>query len=125
MPTTIDLFGITAEVPEGHEDFRGEFFWCHVHAEHSVTHVWRYISLTDIFASDSMTSLYWQRRVVEAARLHWIDKAISELHRRVDLWPSEEQVIGNIEAKKRHIDYWQQAENWLRIGEAAEKEASK
>ena len=105
MTTTIKLFNIEAEVPEGHEDFRGEFFWCHVLSCGPFTHVWRYISLTDIFASDSMTSLYWQRRVCDAAIAHFW--RIAHDHRSID----------------SDLNAIHEAENWRRIGEAAEKVA--
>jgi len=120
MPT-IELFGIIAEVPEGHEDFEvypdGEaFFWLEGSGE----------PISNIFEAGygMRNQAYRQRRVVDAARIYWIDKAVEQLRSHIDSWPGEEQVIGNIDAKKRHIDYWQQAENWRRIGEKAKEAAS-
>jgi len=104
MATTIELCGIKAEVPEGHEDFKGELFWCHILSPGTFTHVWQYISLTEIFASDSMTSRYWQRRVCDAARCYWTDYAIE-----------------HAEDHKTYTEAYFKAGRWQRIGEAAGK----
>ena len=124
MPT-IELFGIIAEVPEGHPDFRGADF--RLPGLPNTGPDFAYVPIESLFGVWRITQIhkaYQQRRVVDAARIYWIDKAVEQLRSHIDSWPGEEQVIGNIDAKKRHIDYWQQAETWLRIGEKAKEEAS-
>jgi len=127
MPTTIELFGIVAEVPEGHPDFwanGGSIQFRIIDQDEFGLDKFSLWDIKGIFAESDDFNLYRQRRVVEAARIYWIDKAIEQLRSHIDSWPGEEQVIGNIDAKKRHIDYWQQAENWRRIGEKAKEAAS-
>ena len=113
MATTIELFGITAEVPEGHPDFRvdslrrpefrtflsdtRQFLWARIDSE---------------FFSDTEDGyLYWQRRVVEAAFKHFGDKSDALCDISADI--------------TQCLIAAQQAENWREIGKKAKEGAGK
>ena len=130
MPTTIELFGIKAEVPEGHEDFlvindRPSFRI--VDQDEFGLDRFSLWDIGDIFAESDDFNLYRQRRVVDAARCLFYDDA-EELKSRYEeigggrLWTDEEceqakALLRDIRAAEHEADHWQL------IGEAAEKVA--
>ena len=113
MATTIKLFGIEAEVPEGHEDFRvcgavAEFrapLACGPLEIGGKRLIYSWVGIEALFLRDFETGDYYQRRVVEAAIAHFW--RIAHDHRGID---SDLHAI-------------HEAENWREIGEAAEKVA--
>jgi len=117
MATTIKLFGIEAEVPEGHEDFRvcgavAEFrapLACGPLEIGGKRLIYSWMGIEALFLRDFETGDYYQRRVVDAAFKHFCDK--SKALRDDDATALE------------CFNAFQQAENWRRIGEAAEKVA--
>ena len=102
---TIELYGIKAEVPEGYPGFQGTKFLCCIALDSSDIYAWKYVPIDALFRDRGRA--YWQRRVVEAAFKHFMDEG-----RRMA--KGEEFGIAEM---------WAQAENWRRIGEAAEKAA--
>ena len=126
---TIELYGIKAEVPEGHPDFwfRDDAHPC-----------WMFIIVEKergkiscpipfLFCDYERDKYYWQRRVVEAARCWFYDYA-EELQSRYEEigggrpWTKEDDdqakaLLTEIRAAEHEADHWQL------IGEAAEKEA--
>ena len=120
MPTTVELYGIKAEVPEGYPDFglakNGTVPVFYVMNALPPNAQGEYIDIKKLFASAGgrecpVWSPYWQRRVVEAAFKHFCDK--SKALRDDDATALE------------CFNAFQQAENWREIGEAAKEEASK
>lgn len=74
MPNnTVTIHGIIVQVPEGHEDFDGQYF----HICFSLKHR-ELVSVYDIFSlgwedGEDNFYKYQQRRCVEAARIHFIN----------------------------------------------------
>ena len=111
MATTIELFGITAEVPEGHEDFR----WVGDEAQFKIEGlpdtVWRSIVFLCSHNPFFPWQPYWQRRVCEAAIAHFFKES-------ENIWDCD----GSLEDYR---DVIVMCNNWRRIAEAAQREQRK
>ena len=102
MPT-IELFGNTDEVPQGHEDFA--FDGAEPYFAYDFHGLFRWGSIPDIFSGKVVNSAYWQRRVVEAAIAHYFRQS--------------EKIWANDGSVEDYRDTIINTNNWRRIGDKA------
>ena len=103
MATTIELFGITAEVPEGHEDFNRDSYFIR-----SPPFIQDYPLKTLFEGPATYGNEQIRRQCVDAARCWFLDQA-ARLVRIEEAWFANNAAIQEMQ--------------WRRIGEKAEEEA--